>query len=80
VPFLPLERIHIKKCIVTEISKYNIKDYNKNVLESDLDQIADEMAYEPARSNKFSTSGCKRVPNLVRSLIAEKGYVLKEEL
>lgn len=38
------------------------------------------MVYEPKGLNKFSASGCKRVPNLVRNLIAEKGYDIKEEL
>ena len=31
------------------------------------------MGYEPPGTFKFSTSGCKRVPSLVRNLIAEKG-------
>lgn len=83
IPFLPLERIHVKKCIRAEFNKYNLvnkADYEKTKLESDLDYIADEMVYEPEGSYKFSSSGCKRVPNLVRNLIAEKGYSLKDEL
>jgi hypothetical protein len=82
VPFLPLERLHVKNCIKIELLKYNFEDkqkYVKENLENDLDQIADEMVYEPPGLNKFSTAGCKRVPNLVRNLIVERKYKLKEK-
>ena len=83
LPFLPLERYHVKKCIEAELKKFNFKDreeYEKSQLEKDLDHIADEMVYEPEGYNKFSSSGCKRVPNLVRNLVAEKRYRLHDEL
>lgn len=82
IPFLPLERLHVKNCIKTELLKYNFEDkkkYEKENLENDLDQIADEMVYEPPGLNKFSTAGCKRVPNLVRNLIVERKYKLREK-
>ncbi len=83
VPFLPLERSHVKRCIHTEIEKYNItnkQDYEKNNLEADLNSLADEMVYEPPGLNIYSSSGCKRVPNLVRTLIAQKEYIVHNEL
>jgi len=83
VPFLPLERSHVKKCILAELNKYNLKnraDYNKKSLQIDLDLIADEMVYEPPGLNRYSTSGCKRVPSLVRNLIAQKEYEIHDEL
>lgn len=83
VPFLPLERTHVKKCISAELNKYHIRDraeYEKKQLQTDLDNIADEMVYEPPGLNRYSTSGCKRVPNLVRNLIAEKEYHFEQEL
>lgn len=83
VPFLPLERSHVKKCILAELNKYNLKnraEYNKKSLQIDLDLIADEMVYEPPGLNRYSTSGCKRVPSLVRNLIAQKEYEIHDEL
>ena len=82
VPFLPLDRSHVKKCIAAEINKYNIAEkaaYNKAHLQADLEYIADEMVYEPAGLNRYSTSGCKRVSNLVRKLIVQKEYRLIDD-
>ena len=83
VPFLPLERSHIKNCIKAELKKYNLlnrEEYEKVSMQTDLDHVADEMVYEPPGLNLYSTSGCKRVPSLVRNLIAQKEYPLKDEL
>ena len=73
----------MKKCILAELNKYNLKnraEYNKKSLQIDLDLIADEMVYEPPGLNRYSTSGCKRVPSLVRNLIAQKEYEIHDEL
>ena len=73
----------MKKCISSELNKHNLRNreyYDKNHLQADLDYIADEMVYEPPGLNRYSTSGCKRVPSLVRNLIAEKEYPLNDEL
>lgn len=72
VPFLPLERSHVKRCINAELKKYD--EYDKKTLQIDLDSIADEMVYEPPGLNRYSTSGCKRVPSLVRNMIAQRDY------
>jgi hypothetical protein len=82
IPFLPLERTHIKMCIKAELTKYEFEDkesYEKLHLKKDAEQIADELKYEPAGFNKYSSSGCKRVPNLVRNLIVEKKHKLVEK-
>lgn len=82
IPFLPLERSHVKKCISTELDRYKIQnklEYEKNNLEADLNFLADEMVYEPPGLNIYSSSGCKRVPNLVRNLIAQKEYTVHNE-
>ncbi|RNA12153.1 Torsin [Brachionus plicatilis] len=82
VPFLPLERIHVKKCVENELMKFNFQDKNyfKNKIQEDIDEIANEMTYEPNGLSKFSSSGCKRVPNLVRNLVINKRYSLNDEL
>ena len=84
IPFLPLDRTHVKLCVRAELSKYKFEDmaqYEQQHLKYDIEQIADEMIYEPPGINKYATAGCKRVPNLVRNLIVEKNYkLLKDEL
>ena len=78
---MPLERNHVKSCISAELRKYNFTDkenYEKTHLKNDVDQIANELKYEPPGFNKYSSSGCKRIPNLVRNLIVEKKYTLKK--
>ena len=78
VPFLPLEREHVKNCIRAEIKIYNvthrISKTNYVINEYDVDQIADEHVYEPPGYKKYSSSGCKRVPFLVRTFISKKNF------
>lgn len=60
VPFLPLERTHLKQCIRRELAK---KGYN--VKESFVTEIADQMDYFPESHQFFSVSGCKKVSSRV---------------
>lgn len=79
VPFLPLERDHVRKCILAEFRNYN---YSKNetrnsisenkITEIDIENIVDEHIFEPPGYTKYSSSGCKRVPFLVRTFIYKK--------
>jgi hypothetical protein len=73
VPFLPLEREHIKQCIVREFAKNSITRRNHPELPKDVDFIADEMVYDIDGDYKYATSGCKRVANFVRKRIIERG-------
>ncbi len=83
VPFLPLEKEHIRRCIRAEFKNYNLKSNNANLLsiitDSDVEQIADEHVYEPPGFKKYSSSGCKRVPFLVRTHISRKNYELSDD-
>ena len=58
VPFLPLERRHIKLCVEKEA-----RDRNLSLTEAGLTNILDSLIYWPADPGLFSTSGCKRVAN-----------------
>ena len=60
VPFLPLERIHIKQCAAAELKRRNVS-YNDTILEN----IASEMLYFPEKEKLFSLTGCKSVANKV---------------
>ena len=75
LPFLPLERIHVKNCIRTEFAKYRFKNelkFETVHLQDAIDTIADQLVYEPEGFNKFASSGCKRIPNLGEHLKQNK--------
>uniref|UniRef100_A0A646QHR3 Torsin n=1 Tax=Hemiscolopendra marginata TaxID=943146 RepID=A0A646QHR3_9MYRI len=60
VPFLPLERRHVKECIKDEMRDQNA------ILDNDIiERVADELIYYPRSSNTYSTSGCKRISQLL---------------
>ena len=60
VPFLPLERSHVKQCIRNELLR---KGYH--IVESLVTEIADQMSYFPPDLQLFSRSGCKKVSSRV---------------
>lgn len=56
VPFLPMEREHIKLCAKADMER---KGYIYST--TDLEKVASEMTYFPEDSQLFSLSGCKKV-------------------
>lgn len=56
VPFLPLERVHIKMCIEREVTARN-----RTLTHQQIQDIADDLVYWPAETGLYSTTGCKRV-------------------
>jgi len=84
VPFLPLEKSHVKKCIRREYERQLENRRRQNLdrpetdqivvgdyTEQDLDDLTEKMTYWPPGSKLFSTSGCKRVANLVSFALEE---------
>lgn len=60
VPFLPLERTHVKQCIRQDLIKKGF-----HVKEARVKEIADQMDYFPQGHEFFSVSGCKKVSSKV---------------
>ena len=60
VPFLPLERAHVKMCIRDNATAKQIT-FN----DQEINAIADELEYFPSDAHVFSSSGCKRVDDKV---------------
>ena len=58
VPFLPLERTHVKECIKDALIR---KGFYKSKKEIKIQQIADELAYVPEDLLLFAVNGCKRI-------------------
>lgn len=72
VPFLPLERQHVKYCIKNEIdNQYVIPDD----LDKLIDEIADEIIFFPEDSRLYSKSGCKGVRDKVINYIGPPVYL-----
>jgi len=74
IPFLPLERRHVKICIRNEFQRRQA-EFSEEMVE----KVADELTYWPAELKLFSTSGCKRVAQKVDLLLEELEWD-KEEL
>ena len=75
VPFLPLERKHVKICVRNEFEKRSV-EFSEEMVE----KVADELSYWPAELKLFSTSGCKRVAQKVDLMLEEEEEWEKEEL
>ena len=78
VPFLPLERRHVKICVRNELRRREVPGWS----EDHVEMITDQLEYWPAELKLFSKSGCKRVAQkvdlLLEELEEEKHY--KQEL
>ena len=64
VPFLPMERLHVKQCASVEIKRrfenHNlILDIEKH--QEIINKVADEIQFYPEGENIYSISGCKQV-------------------
>ena len=64
VPFLPLERTHVKQCIRRDLI---MKGFH--VREVLVTEIADQMEYFPDGHGFFSVSGCKKVSSRVDVIV-----------
>ena len=61
IPFLPLERRHIKQCIRHGLIHNGYYKATDEISERKVQEIADELTYYPEGVGIFSTTGCKRV-------------------
>jgi len=67
VPFLPLEREHVKQCI-----RFNARSKRRYPSEQTINDIADELEYFPSDIQVYSRSGCKRVDEKVNLFTARE--------
>ena len=66
VPFMPLEKSHIKKCVEADLRKKN-----KTVENHIVNNVADQMQYS-SPDNVFSSTGCKKVSSRVDFVIEDE--------
>lgn len=60
IPFLPLERSHIKKC-----AKADLEEKGHPFTDAILNEVADHVSYFPKDQKAFSRSGCKKISSIV---------------
>jgi ATP-dependent Clp protease ATP-binding subunit ClpA len=84
VPFLPLEKSHVKLCIRRELDKRKSEEKRRRdgkeekVYESwisytdeDISNMADKLSYWPKETNIFSVNGCKKIASVVDRFLEE---------
>ncbi|GFN79492.1 torsin-1a-like [Plakobranchus ocellatus] len=74
IPFLPLEKEHVKKCIKDDIIKKYLSFYpsHRHVPEKYVDEVMEELTFQPALEKVFSVTGCKRVAEKVNYVMMDK--------
>jgi len=75
VPFLPLERKHIRLCVENEARNRNITIQEEQVM-----AVVDSLSYWPEDTKLYSTTGCKRVANKMDLFEEEMGEEEGEDL
>lgn len=75
VPFLPLEREHVKLCIRDYFRWKNITDPTTEQVTA----IADMLQYFPKRTEVYAIAGCKRIEQKVELFLEEQQEKETEE-
>lgn len=65
IPFLPLEKKHIKECIKDVLLRKKYYILREDIPEELVDKISKEMNYFPEETQLFSKTGCKCVSEKV---------------
>ncbi|XP_076071654.1 torsin-1A-like [Mytilus galloprovincialis] len=63
IPFLPLERKHVRQCIKDYLLLKKYYTSYGDIPEEKVREIAEQLHYFPEEEQLFSTTGCKRVPS-----------------
>jgi len=66
VPFLPLERRHVRTCVANELRRRGLVEDPKVI-----EKVTDELSYWPKDIKLFSSSGCKRVAQKIDLVVEE---------
>merc|ERR1719470_50159 len=67
VPFLPMERRHVRQCVEQEARVRNI-----TMQEDQIKVAVDSLSYWPQDTQLYSTTGCKRVANKMDLFMEEE--------
>jgi hypothetical protein len=81
VPFLPLERAHVRTCIQRQLEKEHINNkYRYKISDNDIiDQVLDLIEFSPPDSLLYSVSGCKKVRQKLDFILESNRVVVKQD-
>ncbi|KYN00385.1 PREDICTED: torsin-like protein [Cyphomyrmex costatus] len=75
VPFLPLEEIHVRKCL-----KKVFKDRDITPTEEMVEEVLSHVTFGPEPYNLYSMAGCKRIEQKVATIVYRKQTESKLDL
>lgn len=80
IPFLPLERGHVRTCIERFLQKEHEHDrYRYKISDNEMiNQALDLIEFSPSDSQLYSVSGCKKAQQKL-DFILESNRILKKE-
>lgn len=71
IPFLPMEKQHVEKCVRKELSWRNV---TKNLFADIIPRVMIELTFWPPDLLIYSTTGCKRVSQKIDVILEEILY------
>ncbi len=81
VPFLPLERSHVRTCIQRQLEKeHENNKYQYQISDNDvIDHVLDLIEFSPPASALYSVSGCKKVQQKLDFILESHRIPIKQE-
>ncbi|XP_067948856.1 torsin-1A-like [Watersipora subatra] len=76
IPFLPLEKRHVRQCINEELMKRDVEFKKRDEL---IEEVISQLSFTPEDVELYSTSGCKRVSAKIDRIMEEDYYETREE-
>lgn len=76
IPFLPLEKRHVRQCVNDELANRNVSSQKSDELR---EKIISQLSFTPEGVELYSISGCKRVHAKIDLVMEEEGYPWAEE-
>lgn len=67
VPFLPLEEMHVRKCLAKSFT-----DRDVTPTEEMLEEVLSHLTFGPEPHNLYSMAGCKRIEQKVAAIVYRK--------
>ena len=68
VPFLPLEKSHVRACVRAEAELEQLR----SVTDADVEEVMNQLVYWPRDVELYAEAGCKRIDKKVELLLEER--------
>ena len=61
VPFLPLEKKHVRECVFDNLREKGYGSHSRQWLDEIAEKVIGDLIFEPDKLKLYSTGGCKAV-------------------